>query len=76
MEPLGRCLTEASAREILAVRPDETAMARLEELAAKSDAGALTPDERAEYRLFVEVGDLLAVLQAKAQRYLAEHPGA
>lgn len=76
MEPLGRCLTPASAKEILSVRADETAVARLEELALKSDAGTLTPDERAEYRLFVEVGDLLALLQAKARRYLAEHPGA
>src|SRR6266513_1336019 len=66
MEPLGRCLTPTSAREILSVRADETAVARLEEMASKSDAGALTPEERAEYRLFVEVGDLLAILQAKA----------
>jgi hypothetical protein len=76
MEPLGRCMTPASAKEILSVRADETAVARLEELASRSDAGTLTPDERAEYRLFVEVGDLLAILQAKARRYLAEHPGA
>jgi hypothetical protein len=76
MEPLGRCLTPGSAKEILSVRADEGAAARLEELASKSDAGTLTPEERAEYQLFVEVGDLLALLQAKARRYLSEHPGA
>jgi hypothetical protein len=38
--------------------------------------GALTPEERAEYQLFVEVGDLVALLQTKARRYLAEHPAA
>jgi hypothetical protein len=27
-------------------------------------------------QLFVEVGDLVALLQAKARRYLAEHPAA
>lgn len=76
MEPLGRCLTPTSAREILSLRADEAATRRIEELASKCDAGTLTPEERAEYRLFVEVGDLVALLQAKARRYLAEHSGA
>jgi len=70
IEPLGRCLTPASAREILALRADEAASRRVEELASKCDAGTLTPEEHAEYQLFVEVGDLVAVLQAKARRYL------
>jgi hypothetical protein len=76
MEPLGRCLTPASAREILALRPDEPARRRMEELAGKSDEGSLTAEERAEHQLFVEVGDLVALLQAKARRFLADHPGA
>lgn len=76
MEPLGRCLTPASAREILALRPDEPARRRMEELAARSNDGALTAEERAEHQLFVEVGDLVALLQAKARHFLADHPGA
>ena len=75
IEPLGRCLTPASAREIMALRADETARRRIEELADKCDQGQLTPAEQAEYQLFVEVGDLVAILQAKARRYLAEQPG-
>jgi len=43
---------------------------------SKCDTGALTPEERADYQLFVEVGDLVALLQAKARRYLTEHPAA
>jgi hypothetical protein len=70
MEPLGRCLTPESAREILAVRADDAATRRVEELAAKCDDDALTPEERAEYQLFIEVGDFIALLKAKAQRYL------
>ena len=73
IEPLGRCLTPASAREILQLRADEAAVRRVEELASKCDAGSLSPEERAEYQVFVEVGDLVALLQAKAGRYLAEH---
>ena len=74
--PLGRCLTPAAAKEIVALQGDETARRRIEQLAVKCDAGVLTPEERAEYQLFVEVGDLVALLQAKARRYLAEHPTA
>ena len=74
IEPLGRCLTPAAAKEILSLHADEQAHRRVEELAAKSDSGALSPEERAEYQLFVEVGDLVALLQAKARRYLIEHP--
>src|SRR5436190_15571309 len=70
IEPLGRCMTPASARQILALRADRTASRRIEKLASKRDAGTLTPEERAEYQLFVEVGDLVAVLHAKAHRYL------
>ena len=74
--PIGRCLTPAAAREILSLRADKSARRRIEQLAAKCDRGTLTPEERAEYQLFVEVGDLVAVLQAKARRYLAEHSAA
>ena len=74
--PLGRCLTPAAAKVIVSLRSDEMARRRIEALAAKCDAGALTPEERAEYQLFVEVGDLVALLQAKARRYLTEHPAA
>ena len=74
MEPLARCLTPQAAREILSLKADDAARERLEELAAKSETGALTPDERAEYQLFVEVGDWVALFQSKARRYLAQHP--
>ena len=67
---------EESRWEIVSLQGDEMARRRIEQLAVKCDAGALTPEERAEYQLFVEVGDLVALLQAKARRYLAEHPAA
>lgn len=75
LAPLGRCLTTASAKETLSLRAGAPARRRLERLAAKCDAGALTPEEQAEYLLYVEVGDLVALLQAKARRHLAG-PGA
>src|SRR5438067_1109923 len=74
--PLGRCLTPTAAKEIVSLHADSVARRRIGVLAAKSDAGTLTPEERTEYQLFVEVGDLVAVLQAKARRYLADPPAA
>lgn len=71
LEPLGRCLNPQSARRIVALRASPAANRRLARLARKSDEGRLTPEEKAEYRLFVEVGDLVAVLQAKARRHIA-----
>ena len=75
-ESLGRCLTPTSAREILALRADDSSCRRVEELASKCNSGTLSPEERAEYQLWVEVGDFVALLQAKARRYLAEQPAA
>jgi hypothetical protein len=74
MEPLSRCLNPQSAREILSMQADDAARQRVEELAIKCDEGKLTPDEQAEYQFFVEVGDFIALLQAKARLYLAQHP--
>ncbi len=75
MEPLGRCLTPESARQILALRADAVAVRRIAKLAQGCDAGCLTPEERAEYQLLADVGDLVALLQARARRYLAGHAG-
>ena len=61
LKPLGRCMTDTSAREILSLRADAASRRRIETLATKCDAGKLTPEERAEYRIFVEVGDLVAL---------------
>lgn len=76
ISPLGRCLTPAAAKEILLLRADKTSRRRIAQLAARSDSGALTPEERAEYRLLVEVGDQIALLQAKARRFLARRRAA
>jgi hypothetical protein len=73
MAPLGKALTPSAAREILGLRADERARRRIKRLAAKCDRGTLTPEERAEYQVFVEVGDLVALLQSKARRFLAKH---
>ena len=74
LDPLGRSFTTASAREIVAFRPDEAALHHMEELADKCDDGQLTPEDRAEYHLLVDLGDWMTLLQARARQFLMEHP--
>lgn len=70
LEPLARAMTPASAREILSLQAEAGAEHRLEELGRRCDQGLLTPEERAEYQLYAEVGDQVALLRERARRFL------
>jgi len=70
-ESLGRCFNEDSARQIASLRASPSANRRISRLARKCDEGRLTSEERAEYLYYVKVGDFIALLQAKARRFLA-----
>lgn len=74
-EPFSAMLTPETARKILELKPGEDAAARVAELGSKADDGTLTDLEREEYEAFVDAGDLIALLKAKARRYLKSHPG-
>jgi hypothetical protein len=71
-EPLGRCLTPAAARKLVALRADPTVQARIDDLAAKANEGQLTDDERSEYEAYVRAIQFVTVLQSKARRLLAK----
>jgi hypothetical protein len=70
LDPLAQCFTPEVARRIANLRADGAMQRRLNELADKSAAGSLTPDEQAEYRAYVEALDLVGILQAKARAVL------
>jgi hypothetical protein len=70
LEPLSRCLNADSARALVELRADPVAEARIEELAEKCNEGQLTPDEHREYETYVHVGNVIAILQAKARLQL------
>jgi len=72
LEPVTRCLTAESARALVELRADETAQARIAELAEKCNEGRLTMEERREYETYVHVGNLIAILQAKARVLLRQ----
>ena len=72
LEPITRCLNNESAKALVELRADAVAQARIDELAEKCNEGQLTPDEQREYETYVHVGNLIAILQAKARLHLRE----
>jgi hypothetical protein len=71
-EPVTAVFTPELAEKIVNLQPDPKVVARVTELAARSDDGTLTEDERAELESYVDAGDFISLLKAKARRYLAE----
>ena len=72
LEPVGRALSAEAAQRLVELRADPEAQRRMDELAERCNEGLLTDEERAEYSALVQVGSLIAVLQAKARHILAE----
>jgi hypothetical protein len=75
LDPVNGCLTPQVAQRIVDWRPDEATRKRIEELGRKADEGTLTSDEDAEYREYIDEGDVIALLQAKARKLLARPGG-
>jgi len=67
-------LSPESAEYLLSVTFAETDRKRMEQLAERSEAGALTDQERAEYDSYLHIGNLLAVMQSKTRVALRRKP--
>jgi hypothetical protein len=67
-------MSPESARAILDLRFDPSALSRMNELAEKNRRGTLTESEREEMNKYLRVGNFLNLMQAKARLLL--HPGA
>ena len=70
LDPVTDAFTPEVARRIVDLKADPEMQSRIDELATKSSDGSLTEEEVAEYKSFVDVIDLISVLQAKSQRVL------
>jgi hypothetical protein len=75
LDPVSDCFTPAMAERLLRIEVDTATQARIDDLADKCTEGELTAEERAEYEMYVRVGELIAVLRAKAQSFLRESAG-
>jgi hypothetical protein len=74
LDPVTDCLTPDAARQLVALRADPQFQERLDTLADKCTEGQLSPDEREEYETYVRAVHLIAILQAKARKLLANSP--
>lgn len=70
-DPVIRCLTPQAAQALVDLRSDAKTQNRLDELADKNTEGLLTPEERAEYQMYVDAIDFISIMQAKARARLA-----
>jgi hypothetical protein len=73
LDPFSRILTPEFAKKVAGLRADPATQVRIDELADKCNEGQLTPEEEAEYTDYVEVIDLIGILQAKARAVLTKH---
>ena len=67
-------LSAEAAEFLLAVEFEESDQRRMLQLAERSEAGALTAEEEAEFDGYLHVGNLLAVMKSKARLALQEKP--
>jgi hypothetical protein len=74
LDPVADVLTPQVAQRILDLEPEPDIVRRVTELGEKSDAGTLTDAELDEYRALANAGTLVALLKAKARRFLLKHP--
>ena len=72
LDPVSRSLNIEAARKLVELKADSKTQTRIDELAARCNEGELTPAERSEYERYVTVGNLIAILQAKARLLLAK----
>jgi hypothetical protein len=69
--PVSECFTPEAARKLVQLRADPDLQARIDELADRNTEGVLTEEERGEYETSVRAANLIAILQAKARKFLA-----
>jgi hypothetical protein len=75
-EPEKADLSPEVAGYLLSVDFSSADRDRMETLAEKSQAGELLPEEREELDDYVRIGHLLALVQSKARKSLAQHRAA
>ena len=74
-DPLLQLFTSEQIQQLARFEPPEDLQSRIEVLAEKANEGELLAAEQAEYEGYVRANHFIAVLQAKARRYLAAHTG-
>jgi hypothetical protein len=61
-------LTPQAAQTLVDWKLSDELRTRIEELGVKANSGALTAEEDAEYRAYLDDAELISLMQAKARR--------
>jgi len=72
LDPVAKCFTADVARQISSLRADTKTQADIDALAAKANEGELNADESAKYLSYVEMIDIIGILQAKSRAILQQ----
>lgn len=68
LDPLVRCFDAESAKRLLESSVDPLVQARVDVLAEKANEGLLTPEELAEYEVYINADDFISILKMKVGR--------
>jgi hypothetical protein len=71
-DPIARCLTPEVASQIANLRASVDFQERLDLLSERCTEGELTAEEKAEYEIYVQAIDFIAILQVKARAIVAD----
>jgi len=71
LQPVTEAMSPEFATKLVSLTADLEMLSHVEQLREKANVGTLTAEEEAEYQEFVEAVDVLAILQSKARRVLA-----
>ena len=69
LNPNAGWLTPQGAQKLIDWRVSDELHTRIKELGCKANLGALTPEENAEYRAYLDDAELISLMQAKARRH-------
>ena len=68
LDPDAGWLTPIGAQRLVDWKVSEELRTRVEDLGQKANCGALTAEEDAEYRAYLDDAELISLMQAKARR--------
>ena len=71
LRPITESLNADTAKQFAELRMSDDVQQRVDVLASKCNEGELNDEERGEYESLVRVGNILAVLKAKAKKIVA-----
>ena len=70
LAPVSEALSVEGLQLLMNPVADDQVDQRLDELGSKANEGKLSDEERREYELYIQVGNVLAILQAQARMRL------